>query len=297
MKNNIKIICSTIAGFNLGGATIVCANQAIQAMQNTEIKVSLNGRVQEFIDETTGERQYPITYNNRTYLPLRNVAELAGLNVEYDSNTKTATLKSNSSNSVFSSEDLMAQEKIRYKIAKELDERRPDFYNGHYFETIAKVDINNDGQGEYILLIIPDSEAFNLRIFSADGEELKEGLEELDQLVDGLEVRKENDKYVLFIETSFGDGLCYENDNIYEVKLVDNKFHVKLLGRYVCDQEEEEKKRSEIVHEDGSEPTLEELAAAHTLRYVVNDKIVTKEEYDKTIQDYKNTHELVNKIK
>ena len=297
MNNNIKVICGTIVGFVLGGATIVCANQAIQAMQNTEIKVSLNGQIQEFKDEKTGETQYPITYNSRTYLPLRNVAELAGMNVEYDSNTKTASLKSTSSNNVFSSEDLMAQEKIRYKIAKELDEKRPDFYNGHYFETIAKVDINNDGQGEYILLITPDSEAFNLRIFSTDGEELKDGLEKLDQVVDGLEVRKENDKYVLFVETSFGDGLCYENNNIYEVKLVDNKFQVRLLGRYVCDQEEEEKKRAAMVHEDGSEPTLEELAVAHTLRYIVNDEIVTKEEYNKAIQDYKNTHELVNKIK
>ena len=96
MKNSIKVVCGTIAGFVLGSITIVGANQAIQAIQNTEIKVSLNGLVQTFKDETTGEVQYPITYHNRTYLPLRNVAQLAGLNVNYDENTNTAILKNNS---------------------------------------------------------------------------------------------------------------------------------------------------------------------------------------------------------
>ncbi len=90
-KNNIIIAA---ASFILGSATIVGANQAIQAMQNTEIKVSLNGQVQTFKDETTGEVQYPITYHDRTYLPLRNVAQLAGVNVDYDHVSNTAILNS-----------------------------------------------------------------------------------------------------------------------------------------------------------------------------------------------------------
>ena len=91
-SSNFKLICGLLAGMLIGGATIVGANQAIQAIQNTEIKVSLNGQVQEFKDETTGEAQYPITYHDRTYLPLRNVAQLAGLEVDFDSNTNTALL-------------------------------------------------------------------------------------------------------------------------------------------------------------------------------------------------------------
>ena len=99
MKKNLKVICGTLAGFILGGLTIAGANQAIQAIQNTEIKVSLNGTIQNFKDETTGEKQYPITYHDRTYLPLRNVAQLAGLNVDYDVKTNTAILSnSNSTN-------------------------------------------------------------------------------------------------------------------------------------------------------------------------------------------------------
>ena len=94
-SNNFKVICGTLAGIIIGGTTVVGANQAIQAIQNTEIKVSLNGQVQTFKDETTGEVQYPITYHNRTYLPLRNVAQLSGLTVDYNDETKTAILKDN----------------------------------------------------------------------------------------------------------------------------------------------------------------------------------------------------------
>lgn len=94
MKNKINAIGYTMIGFMLGGLTISGANQVIQAIQNTEVKVSLNGQIQEFRDETTGEIQYPITYNDRTYLPLRNVAQLAGLYVGWDSATSTALLSS-----------------------------------------------------------------------------------------------------------------------------------------------------------------------------------------------------------
>ncbi len=91
-NSDFKLISGVIAGMLIGSATVVGANQAIQAIQNTEIKVDLNGQVQTFKDETTGEIQYPITYHDRTYLPLRNVAQLAGLSVDYNNNSKTAIL-------------------------------------------------------------------------------------------------------------------------------------------------------------------------------------------------------------
>ena len=292
MKNNFKIIGASIISFILGSVTIVCANQAIQAVQNTEIKVDLDGQIHEFRDEKTGEIQYPITYNNRTYLPLRNVAQLAGLYVNYDSDSKTAYLKSNDS-VIYSNEDILNQEKIRQNIANELEKANPNFYNNNYFELVAKIDINNDGKSEYIIIVEPNSESFNMRFFSHDGEEIKEGLEEMSQIVDCLEVRKDGDKTKLFVETSFGDGLCYESDTIYEVKLVDNKFQVKTLGSYTCDEEEETRKRSAL----GNGASIEDEASAHTLKYIVDDKVVSKEEYDNVIKEYKDIHELVKKIK
>lgn len=94
MNNNLKVVLGTLTGIMIGCLTVVGASQTIQAIQNTEIKVSLDGQFQTFKDETTGETQYPITYHDRTYLPLRNVAQLAGLSVDYDSNTNTALLDS-----------------------------------------------------------------------------------------------------------------------------------------------------------------------------------------------------------
>lgn len=80
-------------GVVLTGASLVSANSQIQAILNNQIKVTLNGQVQEFKDETTNETQYPITYKDRTYLPLRTVANLVGVDVDYDANSNTAILK------------------------------------------------------------------------------------------------------------------------------------------------------------------------------------------------------------
>ena len=87
-----RFISGLAVGFVLGSTIIAGANQAIQAILNNQVKVSLDGKVQTFRDETTGELQYPITYNDRTYLPLRNVATLSGLTVDYDADTNTAIL-------------------------------------------------------------------------------------------------------------------------------------------------------------------------------------------------------------
>lgn len=92
MKNKGKYILGCVTGFVLGSITIVCASEAIRAIQNTDIKVRLNGRIQELTDETTGETQYPITYNNRTYLPLRSVAKLSGLEIDFDNDSNTIFL-------------------------------------------------------------------------------------------------------------------------------------------------------------------------------------------------------------
>jgi len=86
-------ILGLTTGVVLTGASLVLANSQIQAILNDQIKVTLNGQIQEFKDETTNETQYPITYHDRTYLPLRTVANLVGVNVDYDASSNTAILK------------------------------------------------------------------------------------------------------------------------------------------------------------------------------------------------------------
>ena len=112
MKNNIRFLLGVTTGFLLGGVAFTYANQYIQAIQNTSIKISLNNELQEFTDETTGEKQYPITYNDRTYLPLRNVANLAGLNVEYDNDSNTAILSQSKISEIISK----AENEIKWDI-------------------------------------------------------------------------------------------------------------------------------------------------------------------------------------
>ena len=98
MKKGFVIGLAT--GLTVAGASLVLANSQIQAILNNHIKVTLNGQAQEFKDETTNETQYPITYHNRTYLPLRTVANLVGVGIDYDANTNTAMLSTNHNNSL-----------------------------------------------------------------------------------------------------------------------------------------------------------------------------------------------------
>ena len=75
-------IVGLATGLTVAGLSVVLANSQIQAILNDQIKVTLNGQVQEFKDETTNEVQYPITYKDRTYLPLRTVANLVGVGID-----------------------------------------------------------------------------------------------------------------------------------------------------------------------------------------------------------------------
>ena len=95
MNNKKVLVIGVVIGFILGSALTVFANISIQAILNEQVKVFLNGEIKTFVDETTGEKQYPITYNNRTYLPLRNIANLVGLEIDYDANTNSILLGKN----------------------------------------------------------------------------------------------------------------------------------------------------------------------------------------------------------
>lgn len=75
--------------FNVSAASTLVE---INAYLNNGIKVMLHGKPFEPVDPDTGTKYVPITYNGRTYLPLRAVAEGAGLKVTWDANTETAYL-------------------------------------------------------------------------------------------------------------------------------------------------------------------------------------------------------------
>lgn len=64
----------------------------VKAYLNTGIKVMLNGKRFEPVEPGSGTKLVPITYRGATYLPMRAVAEAAGVKVTWDGNTQTAYL-------------------------------------------------------------------------------------------------------------------------------------------------------------------------------------------------------------
>lgn len=79
-------------------------------------------------DATTGEREYPITYKNRTYIPLRSVATLLGMNVDYDDVTKTAIVNSKDYIETGDESNLYSNEEI-IRILKQIRESEEHYRN------------------------------------------------------------------------------------------------------------------------------------------------------------------------
>src|SRR5690606_2211806 len=75
------------------GAIAATGTQQITALLNGNIKITLNGEPWTPKD-VTGKALTPITYNGSTYLPVRAVAEAAGMGVEWDGATQTVKLGS-----------------------------------------------------------------------------------------------------------------------------------------------------------------------------------------------------------
>ncbi len=82
------ILISTVWGYS--------AIRKIEATANDNIKIYYDGQLRSFT-ETDGSKISPVIINGRTYLPLRAVADLAGMGVEWDANTQSIKLESNNS--------------------------------------------------------------------------------------------------------------------------------------------------------------------------------------------------------
>ncbi len=84
MKEKIKLILSSVAGFLIGGTCVLAGNATLNAILNKEVKIIINGTPVTITDEKTNETLYPITYNDRTYLPVRNLSNIFNKNIGYD---------------------------------------------------------------------------------------------------------------------------------------------------------------------------------------------------------------------
>ena len=91
--NKVVLLTSIIT---VGAMSIVGSaseiTKKIEAYMNPGIKVTIDGEKQVFTNEN-GKVLQPIVYEGRTYLPVKNVAEVTGMNVIWDQNTQTITLE------------------------------------------------------------------------------------------------------------------------------------------------------------------------------------------------------------
>ncbi|MCM3038481.1 stalk domain-containing protein [Paenibacillus motobuensis] len=75
-----------VVGMTLSGAAGVYAGsklEKISAYLNHGITFKVNGAVQSLTD-SNGKKLVPITYQNTTYLPVRVISNMAGINVQFD---------------------------------------------------------------------------------------------------------------------------------------------------------------------------------------------------------------------
>lgn len=66
-------------------------SERVDAYVNKEIKVEMDGNVL-VMQNADGSMIYPVIYNDRTYLPMRAIAQALGIQVNWDLDTMTVTL-------------------------------------------------------------------------------------------------------------------------------------------------------------------------------------------------------------
>lgn len=73
------------------GAAAAGTLETISAYLNYGITIRYNGE-EQILKDAGGNRVYPITYNGTTYLPVRAVSNMLGINVDWDGATQTVIL-------------------------------------------------------------------------------------------------------------------------------------------------------------------------------------------------------------
>jgi len=88
-----KLVGAFLASVMLVGGVVGAATayQTFTATQRPDIKVIMDGKVQDYKD-ANGNTVYPVIINGTTYLPLRPIANSFGKDVQWNNDTQTITL-------------------------------------------------------------------------------------------------------------------------------------------------------------------------------------------------------------
>lgn len=84
------VLALVICGLTVG-ASAAGESKEIKAYLNYDITVTYNGEVQ-VLKDAAGNRVYPISYEGTTYLPVRAVSNMLGVEVDWDGATQTVIL-------------------------------------------------------------------------------------------------------------------------------------------------------------------------------------------------------------
>lgn len=93
-KSKKAIVLGALTIFTLGNVSGVSASTSLKeitAYLDTSIRLVVNG-LPFTAKDSDGKALIPINYEGNTYLPLRSVAEVTGMNVKWDDATRTAKL-------------------------------------------------------------------------------------------------------------------------------------------------------------------------------------------------------------
>jgi len=88
-----KVVALALASVMMVGGVVGAATayQTFTATQRPDIKVIMDGKIQDYKD-ANGNTVYPVIINGTTYLPLRPIANSFGKDVHWNNDTQTITL-------------------------------------------------------------------------------------------------------------------------------------------------------------------------------------------------------------
>lgn len=100
---------------------------------------------------------------------------------------------------------------------------------------------------------------------------------------------RETKEIEYYFDAFDADGLCFVSSAMVKLDLSEENPSLKYIYGYTCDDEEEERKRQEM----GQDASVDDLAKAHTLKYMIGTDEVSKDEYDKNEKSFGKSYNLL----